>query len=242
MYLEDGLNALAGRLPAACDVRYAKRLARLDATNRVAHFADGSRVPYSQVLSTLPLNRMMEMTGLSTAAPADPYTSVLGVNVGAPKGPRCPADHWVYNCETAAGFHRVGFYSNVDASFLPRSAREQRDRVAIYVERAYAGGTGRSSEEEVRSHCAAVVDELREWGFIEDVEAVDPTWIDVAYTWAWPGSRWREDALRALEAAGIYQVGRYARWTFQGIADSIRDGLFAGAALRQVSGPRRRKR
>jgi hypothetical protein len=27
-------------------------------------------------------------------------------------------------------------------------------------------------------------------------------------------------------------VGRYGRWIFQGIADSLRDGLFVGAALR----------
>jgi hypothetical protein len=34
-----------------------------------------------------------------------------------------------------------------------------------------------------------------------------------------------------LEALNIFPIGRYARWTFQGIADSVRDGLFAGAAM-----------
>jgi hypothetical protein len=28
-------------------------------------------------------------------------------------------------------------------------------------------------------------------------------------------------------------VGRYARWVFQGIADSIRDGLLVGASFRR---------
>ena len=60
---------------------------------------------------------------------------------------------------------------------------------------------------------------------------VDPTWIEVAYTWSWPGSRWRQKALKALEQHGIYQVGRYARWVFQGIADSVRDGFYAGSSL-----------
>jgi hypothetical protein len=27
-------------------------------------------------------------------------------------------------------------------------------------------------------------------------------------------------------------VGRYARWSFQGTADSIKDGFYAGASLR----------
>jgi hypothetical protein len=34
-----------------------------------------------------------------------------------------------------------------------------------------------------------------------------------------------------LEDKGIYQIGRYGRWRFQGIADSIRDGLVAGSSL-----------
>jgi hypothetical protein len=79
--------------------------------------------------------------------------------------------------------------------------------------------------------CHDVVGELQEWEWIQDLEVVDPTWIDVGYTWSWPGSKWREKALQTLEAQDICQVGRFARWVFQGIADSIRDGLLAGAAL-----------
>jgi hypothetical protein len=76
-----------------------------------------------------------------------------------------------------------------------------------------------------------VVEELRDWGFIEGAEAVHPTWIDVAYTWSWPGSRWVAEALLMLEDKGIYQIGRYGRWRFQGIADSIRDGFVAGSSF-----------
>ena len=74
--------------------------------------------------------------------------------------------------------------------------------------------------------------ELQQWQFIGPAEVVDPTWIDVAYTWAWPGSTWKQAALSRLEEVGIYQVGRYGRWLFQGIADSIRDGFMAGVAFK----------
>jgi hypothetical protein len=74
---------------------------------------------------------------------------------------------------------------------------------------------------------------LQAWEFIGEAEVVDPTWIEVAYTWTWPGSHWRAKALRCLEEHGIFPVGRYGRWIFQGIADSIRDGFFTGAALKQ---------
>jgi hypothetical protein len=102
--------------------------------------------------------------------------------------------------------------------------------VSIYVEKAYSDGQ-RPEEAEVLSVCEKVVRELQDWQWIGEVEVVDPTWIDVAYTWSWPGSRWRQKALRALELRNIYQVGRFGGWVFQGIADSIRDGFVAGASF-----------
>ncbi|MDZ7619369.1 MAG: protoporphyrinogen oxidase-like protein, partial [Patescibacteria group bacterium] len=97
--------------------------------------------------------------------------------------------------------------------------------------RAYVGGN-RPSDEEIEQYGQNVVAELIEWGFLEEAEVVDPTWIDVAYTWSAPGSQWKQKALKLLEEHGIYMVGRYARWNFQGIADSIRDGFHAGACFR----------
>jgi hypothetical protein len=77
-----------------------------------------------------------------------------------------------------------------------------------------------------------VVQELQDWGFIQDAEVVHPTWVDVAYTWSWPGSTWKQQAIQTLEKHGIYPIGRYGRWIFQGIADSLKDGFFVGAGLR----------
>jgi hypothetical protein len=118
----------------------------------------------------------------------------------------------------------------VDASFLPAAARGG-DHVGLYVERSFRGGE-RPSDTAIGAYCARVVEELRDWGFIERAEAVHPTWIDVAYTWSWPGSRWAAEALRMLEDKGVYQIGRYGRWRFQGIADSIRDGFVSGSSFR----------
>jgi protoporphyrinogen oxidase len=228
-YPEPGLDGLARALAARCRVHYGKRVEKIDAASREIHFADGTSLAYERLLSTLPLSRTLELAGLAMPERADPSTAVLVLNVGARRGPRCPDDHWLYVPVSRAGFHRVGFYSNVDASFLPRAARASRDRVSVYVERALRGPLeGRA----LAAYCDAAVRELQEWEMIGEAEVVDPTWIDVAYTWAWPGSRWRERAIAALAARSILQVGRYARWRFQGIADSVRDGLYAGAAQR----------
>lgn len=231
VYPRQGLNTLAQRMADRCDVNYGKRAVKIDPHRHTVQFADGSGHHYDHLISTLPLNHVMDMAGLSVDAPPNPYTSVLVLNIGAVKGPKCPDAHWLYNPDAQSGFHRVGFYSNVDPLFLPKSARTAANRVSIYVERAHPGGQ-RPSTQETQLYAEAVVAELQQWQFIKAAEVVDPTWIDVAYTWAWPGSTWKQQALEQLQAHHIYQVGRYGRWVFQGIADSIRDGFVVGMGFK----------
>ncbi|MDR3676677.1 MAG: FAD-dependent oxidoreductase [Acidobacteriota bacterium] len=233
IYPEEGLNILAQRMAGRCRVQLGKRIKQIDLQHKKVVCDDGSETAYQTLISTLPLNKMVEMLNLKLDEAPDPYTSVLVLNIGATRREKCPADHWIYLSKTRSGFHRVGFYSNVDSSFLPKSSRAIKNRVSIYVEKAFPGGR-RPSAEEVANYSAGTVKELQEWGFIEGAEVVDPTWIDVAYTWSWPGSRWRGAALKKLEELEIQMVGRYARWNFQGIADSIRDGLMVGAAAKRV--------
>ncbi len=232
VYPIEGLNVLAQRMAERCKIHYGKRVVKIDVESREVYFEDGTSEAYEELISTLPLNRVMEMTGLDVGEPPDPATSVLVVNIGAKKGPNRPSEHWLYIPKSRAGFHRVGFYSNVDVSFLPASSRERQDRVSIYVEKAYREGD-KPSEAQIALLCRDVVVELQEWGWIGEVEVVDPTWIDVAYTWSKPGSKWRQKALKVLEEHNIYQVGRFARWAsqavMQGIAESIKDGFMAGS-------------
>lgn len=228
VYPTEGLNSLATRMAERCEVHYQKRAAAVDVRRREVEFADGSTVHYELLVSTLPLSKMVEMTRLELDEEPGPYTSVLVLNIGAKRGAACPGDHWVYVSRSKAGFHRVGFYSNVDVSFLPQSSRALSDRVSIYAERAFAHGSV-PAEQDIQEYVEAATQELRDWGYIGDAEVADATWIDVAYTWSWPGSKWRSRALEKLEENDILMVGRYARWNFQGIADSIRDGLYVGA-------------
>ena len=232
VYPADDLNTLARRMASQCKMSYDKQVERIDFQGKEIMFADGTTKFYDQLISTLPLNKIMEITGLTVEQESDPCTSVIVLNIGAVREGRCPDQHWLYNTNTNSGFHRVGFYSNVDHSFLPKSAQTDGDRVSIYVERAYADGE-KPTEEEIRQYGDMVVKELQQWGYIGDAEVVDPTWIEVAYTWNWPNSGWINEASKKLEEHGIYQVGRYARWSFQGIADSIREGFHAGISFRR---------
>jgi protoporphyrinogen oxidase len=230
VYPVGGLDTLVRGMADRCNMQYGKTVTAIDVHRKEVHFSDGAKTAYDTLISTLPLDRMMQMTGLEVEAKPDPYTSVCVLNIGAIRGKNCPDDHWLYIPYTRAGFHRVGFYSNIDRSFLPAFAHESDNRVSLYIERAYASDE-KPLDVEVAEYAHSVVQELQEWDFIGDTEVVDSTWLDVAYTWSWPDSMWKYQALNRLEMYDIVQVGRYGRWVFQGIADSIRDGLLVGASL-----------
>ena len=232
IYPINGLNHLVQNMANYCDIHYNKRVINIDVNQKQVYFADGSSNSYQNLITSLPLNKMLKMTGLSIAEESSPYTSVLVLNIGAIRGDRCPDDYWLYNSDSQSGFHRVGFYSNVDESFLPQSARGNNSRVSIYVEKAYLGGV-KYTATEINSYAQAVVQELKTWGYIKEEEVVDSTWIEVAYTWSLPNSIWRQKAMKILEANDIYPIGRYARWIFQGIADSIKDGFFVGSSFKK---------
>ena len=221
VYPEEGLDRLAFSMAAECDVRYGKRVVRIDPHTRSIVFEDGTTESFDTLYSTAPLIKMAEMTGLAVSIPPDPYTSVLVLNIGARRGPTCPPDQWIYVPQSDAGFHRVGFYSNVDRHFLPN---EDAERMSLYIERAFLP-ENRPAEVEIEQYARDVVRELQSWGIISEVEVIDPTWIEVAYTWSWPGSTWIEESLEILADHGIVMLGRYGRWHFQGIAASIREGL-----------------
>jgi protoporphyrinogen oxidase len=230
-YPKDGLGTLFLRIAKKCDVQYSHRVTAIDLNSKTVRFSNGNTVRYESIISTLPLSSMAGLTGLGVTEKPDPYTSVLVVNIGGIRGSLCPPDHWVYIPDSPSGFYRIGFYSNVDRDFLPSSVRDQ-NYVSMYAEQAFVGGTILGMED-INHMCESVVDELVSWGFLEKAEVVHPTWVDVAYTWSIHGSSWREDLLRLLESHSIHQVGRYARWQFQGITESIRSGREIGKRLRE---------
>jgi protoporphyrinogen oxidase len=159
----------------------------------------------------LPLKETMRLCGQKCKDLE--YTSVQVLNIGATPGPLMPKDHWIYIPDQQYRFFRVQFYSNVDPMFAPEGS------VSLCVERAFLPGS--KPEPDYHDH---VIRTLKQWGWIQDVVVVDPNWIEFAYTWM-SHKYGRPEYLKWLEDKSIISIGRYGKWKFQGIADSIMDGL-----------------
>lgn len=231
IYPINGLDSLATAMKHQAHIEFESQVERIDLANKKIHFTQSKSISYENIISTLPLNKMLNITGLDVGEESDPYTSVLVLNIGAKPDSNCPKDHWIYTPHSRSGFYRVGFYSNVDKSFLPS---RDKNLVSIYVEKAYIGGK-QPSAEATRRFISDAIEELGSCGWIKEIQVIDATWIEVAYTWSFPGSRWKDTAIKQLEKYSVFQIGRYGRWIFQGIADSIKDGLSVGANFKSIS-------
>ncbi|MFH1394587.1 MAG: FAD-dependent oxidoreductase [Candidatus Omnitrophota bacterium] len=224
VYPKAGLDDLIKRMAAKCNINYNKEVAAIDLKGKEVFFQDGGSSKYEALISSIPLNQVVKLAGIKTFATEPPYTSALVINIGAKKGIRCPNYHWLYVPKNKSGFHRVGFYSNVDNSFLPKSSRKDNNIVSLYVEKTYLPSK-KPKRAALKKICKDIVTELKEWEFIADTEIIDPVWIETAYTWSYPDSDWKQKTTELLRQNHVCPVGRYGLWEFQGIAQSIRDGL-----------------
>ena len=199
----DGLNALIDAMAAKCDIKYDSRAVRINLKGKFIEFND-TVVPYDKLISTIPLDEMMNMCG----QPCDlPYSSVVALNIGATADVNTPKEHWLYVPFCKSGFYRVGVYSNI----------RPNKNVSMWVEIA-------TKPPKNIIDIGAVIDELKSWRFIGDVITSDYTFIEHAYTWN-RTLKERERCLNWLKEHDIISIGRYGKWKFQGIAESIADGL-----------------
>jgi protoporphyrinogen oxidase len=207
-----GLDDFIDKLAAESTIHYNKQVVSIEPERKTVLFQDGEIVEYDRLISTLPLEKTLELC--ENGNEPLPYTSVLVLNIGAERGPNCPKDHWLYVPYCKSGFFRVGFYSNVEPTFAPEG------KVGIYVEKAYY----QRGQANLSKYEAMVVKELQDWGFIKNVEIIEHNWVDCAYTWSIK-EKAAEEQIKMLKKHNIESIGRYGKWKFQGIAQSITDGL-----------------
>lgn len=99
------------------DVRLNSRLMRLDPIERVLAFADGRRVAYDKLISTIPLNDLIRsMTDVPDTIRADAgslrHTRLIGVNLVLKKSITAPY-HWFYIYDPEIDVSRVKILSNI---------------------------------------------------------------------------------------------------------------------------------
>ncbi len=222
--LPNALAASLGPVQTGCELK------SIDAKKKVAHFADGHEEPYDYLLTTIPLPKVYELLGespddLREAARGLRAVSVLDINIGVDR-PHVSDKHWIYFPEDEFIFSRVGFPTNFSSSVAPEGTS------SMYIEITHLPGRTPHLE----GACEQALDDLRRCGILRQGDAVlTRQTIDIPFAYV-IFDRHRQchlDKLSGyLESMDIFPAGRYGKWDYYSMEDSILSGRDVASNVR----------
>lgn len=216
-------NALADRV---ANISLNESVTEIDTVTKTVRFASGKSASYTKLISTMPLDRLVEK--LEGPVPAEVlaagrqlrHNSVLIVNLGV-KGGELTDKHWIYLPEKRFTAYRVGVYSNFSDALAPAGT------TSFYVEIGYQQGWDVDKDALV----AKAVAEMVEIGLIRSLDdilvkdVVDLECAYVIYDRCYGESR--KTVMDFLKQHGIVSIGRYGNWEYSGMEEAMMQGMLA---------------
>lgn len=182
-------------------------------------------VRYGRLISTLPLDKAVELAGLERLRPVLPRlraTRVLCLHY-ALSGVNLPPYHWIYVPDAGLPFYRLTRADLINPRAFPGGK-------ALLVECALPCGSAAAPAGLERRVTAALV----RLGVIKRRD-IKGTWAyDHAPAYPVPHTRHAEDVgscLRGLAAAGVTSAGRFGEWSVYNMDHSIEAGIAAAEKL-----------
>jgi protoporphyrinogen oxidase len=192
-------------------------------------FADGGEATYNTLLSSLPLNELLQRVKscpdeIQNLQRGLRYISVININLGVDRE-RISDYHWVYFPESVYPFYRVGFLNNLSPHMAPKGAS------VLSVEISYPPSNPPSLEN-VREQTLAT---LISCGILrrgDKILAEKTILIKHAYViYDRFRSRHLPRIMQFLRSNHICPLGRYGRWEYATMEDAILQGKEAAEAL-----------
>jgi len=231
-------DAFARRVPA---IRTGSAVEAIDAQRRVVRLRGGETIAYERLVSTLPLDRLLQSTeGLpdEMGAIGRRLRSVRVLNICLGIGrPRLSDAHWVYFPEPEYSFYRIGFPSNLAPGMAPRGC------ASVWAERSLLPGEPFDEQEVI----ATTTDDLRRAGILRArdrvvfarVGVLDPAYV----LYDRHRARHVPRVLETLREHGIDSAGRFGAWEYSSMEGAMRAGADAAERLRATLGvPEERRR
>ena len=209
-------TSIASQLPYE-RISLGTRVARIDTSARRVFCDDGSSIPYDRLISTIPLDQLLQSLTdcpeLTRFAPQFVHSSSHIVGIGLAGKP--PADLtskcWMYFPEEETPFYRVTLFSNY-SPFNVASPGRQWSLMAEVSESVFKPVNMATMVDDV-------VSGFRKVGFIDESTPIITRFhrrLEHGYPTPWRGRDAVLDAvLPALEAKGILSRGRFGAWKYE---------------------------
>jgi len=219
--------ALAADLPG---VRTDADVASLHLGERWLELADGERLYFDRLVSTMPLDVLVERwidapTAAREAAARLRCTKVDYLDLGL-RGEALAGRHWIYLPDPDLSVYRLGCYSNARPSMAPPGGS------SLYVE---LRNDRPVDTEEALDDALAVLSAIGPPVGREDVEVCERRTIPHGYViYDHDYLAARTTTLKALEARGVISTGRYGKWVYASMEDALLDGRAAASILKEM--------
>jgi protoporphyrinogen oxidase len=194
----------------------------VDTHNKIVEFTNGHCEPYEQLISTMPLDRLIAITkekpsiALKRAQGKLLCNSVINFNIGVNR-PQLSEKHWIYFPETQFPFYRMGFPSNCSTYMAPAG------HSSLYGEFSHVGKSKQWVHETLKTSLAAT----KKLFGLSDQEIVTQKVMPISHAYVIYDA-WREKHLpkihARLEEQHIYSIGRYGEWKYSSMQEAILDG------------------
>ena len=194
----------------------------IDARKKYVRLKSGREEPYEYLISTVPLPKLYGILkdipdSLKHAAQNLRAISVLNINIGVNR-PKVSDQHWIYFPEDQFVFSRIGFPMNFSSSVGPEGTS------SIYVEITHQQG----QQPDVEEAFARSIADLEKCGILRTGDLILTRHVlDIRYAYV-VFDKHRQlhlDNLTAyLESRDIFTAGRYGRWDYYSMEDSILSG------------------
>lgn len=219
--LKGGIMALVESLARDVSVKASERVVKINPRSRRLFTSRGTEVSYSRIISTQPLNELIqscedEIDRIKDCARNLRYVSVLNVNLGVFGS--ITDKHWIYVPEDKFIFHRIGFTHNFSPHMAPPGCS------SIYIEISYDPSKGLDKAGAVEQCINSLID-MRIICNREQVAMVHT--IDIPYAYVIFDHK-RKECLQVirdyLQGKGIYTAGRFGSWDYFSMEDAFMDG------------------
>ena len=211
-------------------IRFASEVSSVDAVNKVVTLTNGEALEYSSLISTIPLNMLLEFLGRDSTSKYFAYSNLLNVRVGC-SGKLYRKEHWLYLPDRSTSAFRVGFPANVSDRVCPEGS------FSLSLEVGLGENTQPAIPVDTIAHRS--VDYLSLLGVLscDKVEVIDSYLIRPAYVaHRMAVTPHLQKTSVALEAQDIHLAGRYGAWDYMSLEDAYISGAAAAGEMLQKTG------
>jgi len=226
-----GIGALARRMAETVpgELRLRTVVRRVHTGERWVETGDGERHEFHALVSTLPLPRLAQIAldlpaELVEGAKGLPCVGTAFIHLGLKKNRPDDDSHWEYFPDPELAFHRLHVPENYSPDMVPEG------RGSVVAEVSYIH-TQRPDLDTLTDRVVADLVKIGRIGGEDEIIARDSRAFRYTYSFQTPAAERVRLALRGeLARRGVHLAGRYARWEYLHMDQSIVGGFEAADA------------